>query len=297
MSGTQRWLVTGACGQFGAHACALLRSRGAETLGLNRTSCAGDHGEVLRTELGHPEKLDRILTRYAPTHILHLAGIASPTKADRDQVDTWTVHVAVTQRLAAFAAATGAWLLYPSTDFVWDGRRDGRYAPSDPPTPTTLYGRYKTAGERTALASGAAAVVRFPLMVGLPVCPRPTTWTRMVEAIRAGQTLPACVDEFRTPLSFVDAAAVAVELGVRRAHGLFHAAGPEVLSPHDILSRIAVALGQPPRLKEISRMDLPGGRQRPRNVAMDASALTALLPANLPQPLSVETMGKLLAVA
>jgi len=297
VTSSQRWLITGACGQLGGHVSALLKSQGAKTLGISGRPCVGDHGEVISLDAGSTDSLNSVLGEFRPTHILHLAGIAAPAPADRQRDRAWAVHVTAARHLAAFAAATGGWLLYPSTDFVWDGYADGRYRETDTTRPATFYGRSKVAGEQVTLAAGAGAVVRFSLMLGMPVCPRASTWTRVAAALTRGETIPACVDEFRTPLSFADAAAIAVELGHLRYRGLVHAAGPEVLSSYELMRRIALALGVEPALREISRLDLPGGADRPRNVAMDATALSALLPDRVPEPLSVTVLGKRVVAA
>ena len=143
MTSSERWLITGACGQLGGHVSALLRDRGANTLGLSRRRCAGDHGQVLKTDVTCRDALDRILAEFEPTHIVHTAGIAAPARAQHQQAAAWQIHVAVTQHLAAFAAATGGWLLYPSTDFVWDGHAEGRYRETDSPRPGTYYEPYR----------------------------------------------------------------------------------------------------------------------------------------------------------
>lgn len=211
----QRWLVTGPCGQLGAHVTADLHDQGADVLGLGRRRCAGAgrHGTVLPVDVERGFDLHAVLRMFRPTHIVHLAGVSSPVEAARDRRRTWAVNVGVARTLADHVTATGGWMLYPSSDFIWDGTAEVRYRESDVPRPRTLYGHSKVAGERAVLDAGAGTVVRFSLMYGVPQCPRDSTWVRIIAALQQGDEVSACVDEFRTPIGLADAARIVIELG------------------------------------------------------------------------------------
>src|SRR5438445_734337 len=96
------WLVTGSCGQLGAHVVALLRSKsGGSRLGETVSAvCTGSHpGDCVSDEgvdLLVPGALAALLRRIRPTHVLHLAGIASPAAAQQRAADAWWLHHAVT---------------------------------------------------------------------------------------------------------------------------------------------------------------------------------------------------------
>lgn len=289
----ERWLVTGACGQLGAHVTRRLAHEAlagdVTVVGAGRRPCSGDHGEVLAADLEDERKLARVLDDVAPTHVVHLAGITSPVAAERDPLGAWSLAVGATEQIAEHVAATGAWMLFASSDFVWDGAGRGRYLESDVPRPQTVYGRSKLAGEQAVLAAEAGAVARFSLLYGLPECPRETSWARFVRAVEAGELVPACVDEYRTPVALADAARIVVELGRLDHHGLLHVAGPDALTAHDMLTALARAAGVAPRLRPISRTTLSAEIVRPRNVAMDGGALAALLPHAAPRAISATT--------
>lgn len=219
---------------------------------------------------------------FRPTHIVHLAGVSSPAEAALDRHRTWAVNVGVARILADYVAATGGWMLYPSSDFIWDGTAEVRYSEEDVPEPCTVYGHSKVAGERAVLDAGAGAVARFSLMYGMPRCPRDSTWVRIMAALQRGDEVSVCIDEFRTPVGFADAARIVIELGDRQFRGLFHVAGPEVLTPKDMVTRLANSLGVPARMREISRRDLPNGVIRPRNMTMESRVLSAIAPELLP---------------
>ncbi|WP_253841712.1 sugar nucleotide-binding protein [Actinokineospora globicatena] len=282
-----RWLVTGACGQLGGHVTDLLARRGAAVLGIGRRGCPGGHGTVLPMDLRRAGDLDAVLRRYRPTHVVHLAAVSAPGAVAADPAAGWALNVGVTERLARYARDENAWLFYPSSDFIWAGSARRRYREDDVPVERTAYAWTKLAGERAVLAADVGTVARLSLLHGDPLCPRRTTWTRVAAALRAGQEVPVCTDEYRTPVSLADAARIVVGLGERRVRGLVHVAGPEVLTPRDLVLRIADGLGVPPRLRSISRRDLPGGVDRPANMAMSGERLAARWPELAPGPIRV----------
>ncbi|MBM7773365.1 dTDP-4-dehydrorhamnose reductase [Actinokineospora baliensis] len=282
-----RWLVTGACGQLGAHVMEQLAHTGAAVLGVGARPCPGAHGTVLPLDLRRGDDLDAVLRRYRPTHVVHLAAVSAPGQVALDPRRGWALNTVVARRLAAYARQEDAWMLYPSSDFIWEGTARRRYREQDAPVARSAYACTKLAGERAVLEENAGVVARFSLLQGDPLCPRQTTWTRVGAALRAGREVPVCADEYRTPLALTAAARVVVGLGQRRARGLLHVAGPEVLTPRDLVARVAEGIGVVPRLRVISRRDLPGGAERPANMAMSGALLAARWPELAPGPLRV----------
>ena len=68
--------------------------------------------------------------------------------------------------VAGAAAKVGAQVVFPSTDYVFNGK-GGPYGESDDPDPINAYGRTKLGGERaTALVNGRSFIVRTSWLFG-----------------------------------------------------------------------------------------------------------------------------------
>lgn len=286
------WLVTGACGQLGAHLTAQLSLRsGTRVTGVGRRECVL-HGKVLAVDLEDSRAIHRLLRELRPTHVVHLAGVTSPAFAEANPALAWRLNVERTEQLASYVEASEGWLLYASSDFVFSGKGEGRRSEVDLPDPSTHYGASKLAGEQIVLASGSGAVVRLSLLYGWPICSRSTTFTRLAGALLNNLPAQVCIDEFRTPVWLPDAARIITALGDRRHCGLLHVAGPEILTPFDIASCLAEQLAVNPKLVPIRRHSLDKRVERPRNVALGDTLLRQVLPHLLPRRIShVRVLG------
>jgi dTDP-4-dehydrorhamnose reductase len=286
-----RWLVTGGCGRLGSHVLEELHRRGEECLGVSRHQCGGDHGPTVACDLDEKGAVGSLLDAYRPTHIIHLAGISSPSAAERCPARAWRLNVDVTRRLAGHARGTGAHLLLASSDFVWSGDGSEPHGEDDPPDGDGVYAKTKIAAEQEVLRRGVGTVARYSGMYGLPRCRRATLFETQLEQLRAHEPLPVVFDEYRTPLSLADAARATVRLSDERFTGIVHVAGPEILTPAEQVRRYARVLhiADPP-LQLVARATLDPLVRRPRNMAMAATVLARSFTDVLPKPISAEQL-------
>lgn len=141
-------VVTGVTGQLG-HELARRLPPGSRLIALDRKALAlEDTGAVAAT-----------LRAIRPAIVMNAAAY---TAVDRAESEPDTAHRVNAQAPAAIAQACrelGSALVHFSTDYVFDGRKEGRYLETDEPNPLNVYGASKRAGEQAVLASGAAALV------------------------------------------------------------------------------------------------------------------------------------------
>lgn len=74
------------------------------------------------------------------------------------------LNVESSRALASLCIEIGAWLVYLSTDYVFDGTRPP-YHPGDLPNPLNFYGRSKLQGEEAVRAVNKdATILRVPIL-------------------------------------------------------------------------------------------------------------------------------------
>jgi dTDP-4-dehydrorhamnose reductase len=105
--------------------------------------------------------------RHRPEAIVNCSAWTDVDGAETDEAGATALNGDAARELAEAAAAVGASIVYPSTDYVFDGAGRVPYVESDAVDPQTAYGRSKLAGEiGTAGAAPRHFVVRTAWLFG-----------------------------------------------------------------------------------------------------------------------------------
>ncbi|XP_010175436.1 methionine adenosyltransferase 2 subunit beta-like, partial [Antrostomus carolinensis] len=91
-----------------------------------------------------------IIHDFQPHVIVHCAAERRPDVVESQPDAASQLNVAASGNLAKEAAGVGAFLIYISTDYVFDGTSPP-YKESDVPNPLNLYGKTKLDGEKAVL--------------------------------------------------------------------------------------------------------------------------------------------------
>jgi dTDP-4-dehydrorhamnose reductase len=157
----------------------------------------------------------------------------------------YRINVGGVRNLVHACAKAGKHFVQVSTDYVFEGDREDAYLETDDgDARTDWYGISKKHAEDLVKQSGGGwAIVRvsFPY---LRHSDRKTDLVRrIVEQLRTGAVPPMFNDQIITPTFGDDAVGILAQVARTRAQGVFHAVGPEWLSPHQVAVRVAERLG------------------------------------------------------
>jgi dTDP-4-dehydrorhamnose reductase len=115
-----------------------------------------------------------------------------------------------------------ATLVTISTDYVFDGSKQGFYTQDDKPNPQGVYAKSKLEGEQYAIAADPRTVV---VRTGFIFGPGGTNFlSTIVQRARRGEPLKAISDAFGTPTYALDLAVRLRELALGDFSGIFHVA-------------------------------------------------------------------------
>lgn len=275
-----RILITGATGMLGSELLRVL-GEGHDCIGSSRRRPAAT-APWFEAELGAPGDWAARLAELAPQVVVHAGALTHVDACERDPDLAQRVNADATRALAEHCAASRAQLIYVSTDAVFDGRKEGRYAEDDATAPVNAYGCSKLAGERAALACPGALVLRTNIFGWRPG--RADSFGEWVlGALRAREPLTMFTDVFFTPIATALLARLVEGCVAARLAGLYHAGGAETLSKCDFAYRVAAAFGLAGDcIVPIRVADKPLAARRPRNMALDSSRLAAALGVALP---------------
>ena len=129
------------------------------------TALSPAHHQVVsrnRTQLDilDANAINRMLVECEPNWIVNAAAYTAVDLAEKEAAQAIAVNDAAVGSLSLAALQSGARLLHFSTDFVFDGRSNVAYQPTDPTGPLSVYGLSKLGGERHVVRSGPGIVLR-----------------------------------------------------------------------------------------------------------------------------------------
>lgn len=110
-------------------------------------------------DLSRPESLRAPIADARPDVIVNAAAYTAVDQAESDAATAHRVNALAPGVLAEEAAASGAWLVHYSTDYVFDGTKEGAWVETDPINPLSVYGRTKCEGEERIRAAGARHLI------------------------------------------------------------------------------------------------------------------------------------------
>ena len=274
-------LITGATGLLGRptlRACAACPDW--RTLGTAFRR-AGPGLECI--DLSQPETIPAFLDRVSPDVIIHAAAERHPDVSEKNPAVTQRLNVGATAVLAQWAAAHRAFLIYISTDYVFDGTTPP-YRPGDATHPINAYGQSKLDGEHAVRqACDDTAILRVPILYGevetLAESPVTVLANNMLNA-HSGERLAMEHWATRYPTLTSDVAVVLRQMVTLRLkspdfHGLFHWSGAEPMTKYGMSLAMAPLLGfDPARL--VPDATPPSGAPRPKDAHLDTSDLDRL---------------------
>lgn len=280
---TRRLVVLGGTGFLGPHLLRAAAAAGFEPLAVARRA-----PDRARADVTDHAALECLVDATAPRAIVNAAALARIADCDADPGLARRVNADAAGAVARIAAARGLRLVYVSTDLVFGAASapPGGFAERDEPSPASVYGATKLAGERAVLAAHPGAlVVRLPLLCGDSLGRALGASDAVLAAVARGERPRLFRDEWRTPLDVADAAAAIVELVEGDASGTLHVAGPERMTRLELGLRALRAAGRADAATLVDSALRDGQHAgRPADVSLDASHARALLSTRLRTP-------------
>jgi dTDP-4-dehydrorhamnose reductase len=279
-------LVTGSNGQVGFELRRSLAPLG-RVIALDRARC----------DLSRPDELRRVVRELRPDVIVNPAAYTAVDKAETEADLAHAINGVAPGVLAEEAKALGSLLVHYSTDYVFDGRKDGAYVESDAVGPQSVYGKSKLAGEQAITASGATALVlRTCWVAGAHGGNFAKT---MLKLGRDRDSLRVIADQFGAPTTASLIADVTAQIVSRHwlhgerevfAAGIYHLAAAGETTWHGYATEVlrgAAARGvelkvDPERIEAIPATAYPLPAARPSNSRLDTTKLRETFDIHLP---------------
>jgi dTDP-4-dehydrorhamnose reductase len=249
-------LVTGAGGMLGADVVRAAEHWNHEVVALTRQDL--DVRDAL--EVIHVARRER------PEAIVNCAAYTDVDGAEDHSAEAGDVNTNGARNVADAAADIDAAVIYPSTDYVFDGAKAEPYVESDDTRPLSVYGKSKLGGERATIdAAGRAFVVRTSWLFGVHGGNFVETMLRL--AADHGEVL-VVRDQFGCPTYTAHLADAIVRVASTDAYGTHHIAGAGACSWYEFAAEIFRQSGVECRLMSCTTEEFARPAPRPPNSAL-----------------------------
>lgn len=238
-------LITGANGLLGQNAVKYFsETAGYEVIATGRGSCRlpenNRNFRYISFDNTDREKVIAHITAVSPDIILHAAAMSQPDACELDPKACFDCNVNATRYFTEAAAIVNAKMIYVSTDFIFSGD-DGPYRETDKAKPVNYYGQTKWEGEQIVQESSLHwAIVRTVLVYGNILSgtrSNMVTWVK--DNLEKEKPIKVVSDQIRTP-TYVEDLVKGIQLIIeKKAEGVFHISGREVLTPYEMATQVA----------------------------------------------------------
>lgn len=232
-------------------------------------------------DISDSDRVQETVHRDQPEFIINCAAWTDVDGCELNRDRAFAANAEGPENLAHASREISAGLITISTDYVFDGKKDGFYTQRDQPGPESIYGLSKLEGERRAqLAYARTIVVRTGFVFG----PHGTNFlSTIMERASRGEKLKAIRDGYGTPSYAPDLARRLRELALMDLPGTFHVVNAGDGVSYEEFARAALHLSghDATNLESVEMDSLDRPALRPRNSRLkcllsDALGLTPL---------------------
>ena len=281
---TVKILVTGKNGQVGHELMRSLAPLG-KVIGVDLKDC----------DLSQSAAINALLDKVKPDVIVNPAAYTAVDKAESEPTVAHAVNAQAPKVLALYASKRNIPMIHFSTDYVFDGRKDGVYVEDDPVNPKSVYGKTKYLGEEAVRKNTAKYVIlRTSWVFGAHGVNFLKT---MLKLAQERDKLSIVADQVGAPTSARMLADVTAEIvrqlldqGAYKKYGTYHLVAEGETSWHGYAQFVieqANVLGLATKIaaknvKAIGTKDYPMPAPRPANSRLDTSKIKEMFGITLP---------------
>lgn len=254
-------LVTGSTGQLGSDVVKELLKRGYSTLSPNRSEF----------NLCSEDNIRNYILNSNCEAIVHCAAYTQVDKAEDEKDLCIKINATATKHIAKCAKILDIPMIYISTDYVFDGTKDGEYTENDETNPINIYGESKLAGEKYVQEIlDKYYIVR-------------TSWVfningknfieTMLRLSKANNQLSIVNDQIGSPTYTKDLSRLLVDMLETSKYGLYHATNEGYCSWYEFANTIFKLANINIDIKAINSNEYASRAKRPLNSKLSKDKL------------------------
>ena len=214
--------------------------------------------------------------------VIHCAAMVNVDKCEELADMARKLHYQTTKVISEYIEKTGGYVIYLSTDSVFNGNKSGMYSEYDMPDPLNVYAKTKLAGEGPVLEMQNGLVLRTNI-VGWSRDSRLSFVEWVLKELVEKNKVPLFYDVTFTPLHVSDLSDVIHRLISNKVTGLYHIGSNAPLSKYEFGMAMADIFNLDSAcIAKASMKTLRLKADRPSNMSLSSVKLKNVLNINLP---------------
>ena len=228
-----KFLVTGAAGLVGNQLVNDL-SKSNEVFSCYNQS-QPESGIPLKMDLQNHEMISNVLLETEPDVVIHLGAMTGVDSCEKEESMAFDINTKATQIIAQQCSILDKFLIYVSTDYVFDGNSSMYYEDASP-NPLSIYGKSKFDGEKMVQNfSSDWCIARTSTPFGLhPTRKSFPVW--VIENLKKQKQIDVLSDQFTSPTYVPHLSKMLIEISERHLNGIFHVTGATKISRYGFAS-------------------------------------------------------------
>lgn len=218
--------------------------------------------DLPKFDVANKEKVKKAIESYKPTHILNLSAYTKVDKAEEEIEKAFDVNERGVENLCFFSENLNIKLIHISTDYVFNGKKEGEWSEEDTPEPLNIYGLSKLKGEEKVKNLKEFLIIRTSWLFG----PNGTNFVKTIfEKLKSGKNLKVVSDQRGCP-TYTKVLAKAILLLIEKnASGIYHFCQPPPTTWYHFALKIRDILGLENVIEPVSSKDYKTLAKRPEN--------------------------------
>jgi dTDP-4-dehydrorhamnose reductase len=271
-----KFLVTGSAGLVGSQVVKDLIKSNHQVYSVYHENPPVE-GIPIQMDLKNPQQIKQVIQKIKPQKIIHLAAMTNVDLCETNQEEAILLNENSTKTIAIQAAATHAFLLYLSTDYVFGGET-GFYKETDSPNPKGFYGKTKLGGElvlKNMASNWSIARTSTPFGIHSKKKNFPI-WVK--ENLELKKSINVVDDQFTSPTYVPNLSKMLIEVSTREINGIIHLAGASRISRYEFSKLIAQKLNLDDSLLKPTKLNqMTWTAPRPKDSSLDISWASEIL--------------------
>ena len=271
-----KYLVTGSAGLIGNQLVYDLEKSG-EIVYSCYNNLKPIYGIPIQLDLLDLEGIHKIFKKIQPDIVIHSASLTDVEKCEVEQKLANSLNVTATEVIAKEVEQIGSYLMYISTDYVFDGNQ-GLYKETDLTNPLSNYGTTKLSGEKIIQDKTSRwSIIRTSTPFGKHYLKK-TFPVWVYENLKINKKINILENQFTSPTYVPNLSEMILEIIFHRLEGFFHLAGSTKISRFEFAKMIATKFDLNLSLLNPVKIDsMPWKAIRPIDSSLDISKINTVL--------------------